>query len=161
MFELLGLVFGGVSRLVQHWMELRDKDKERAHEAVMFDKQIELMNRKQENDVALRTMDAAAADATNEWNALTAAVEAQAREAAAAGGWVAKLSASVRPAVTYWLLSLYSAARLAMIVSAWKHTGGITDLATIAPQLYTTADGALLNSILGFWFVDRSLRKQP
>ena len=40
MFELLGLVFGGVSRLSQHFLDLRDKQKEREHEAVMFDLQV-------------------------------------------------------------------------------------------------------------------------
>lgn len=156
MFELLGLIFGGVSRLAQHWMELRDKDKERGHEAVMFDKQVALAAQKQANDVALRTMDADAANTDHEWAAIQAAVAAQAAEAAAAGGWVAKLSACVRPLVTFWLLGAYSVAKVTMVYLAV--TNG-TSATAILGLLYSNADATLLASILSFWFVDRSLRQ--
>jgi hypothetical protein len=33
MFELFGLIFGGVSRLTQHFMDLKEKQNERDHEA--------------------------------------------------------------------------------------------------------------------------------
>lgn len=157
MFELIGLIFGGVSRLGQHWMELKDKDKERSHEAVMYDKQMALADKRHEHDADLRRMDAAAQDASAEWAALSAAVQAQAQEAQAAGGWVAKLSASVRPIVTYWLMALYSMAKLFTVILAMQ--GGVPFM-TAAAAAYTEADGALLSSILSFWFVDRSLRKR-
>jgi hypothetical protein len=157
MIELIGLIFGGVSRLGQHWMELRDKDKERGHEAVMYDKQVALADRRFEHDADLRRMDAGAADSQAEWAALMAGVDAQAREAQAAGGWVAKLSASVRPAVTYWLMLIYTAAKAAMLYSALA--SGVP-LAEAVLAMYSAADAALLSSILSFWFVDRSLRKR-
>lgn len=156
MFELIGLIFGGVSRLAQHWMELKDKDKERSHEAVMFDKQVALMAQKQANDVELKHMDAAAEDSANEWAAIQAAVQAQAQEAAAAGGWVAKLSACVRPMVTFWLLGAYSVAKVTMVYLAVTHDTNVT---AIIGTLYSNSDATLLSSILSFWFVDRSLRQ--
>lgn len=157
MIEIIGLIFGGVSRLGQHWMELRDKDKERSHEAVMYDKQLALADKRFEHDADLRRMDVGAAESQAEWGALTAAVEAQAREAQAAGGWVAKLSASVRPAVTYWLMAIYTAAKVAMLYSALA--SGVP-LPEAVRAMYSEADAALLSSILSFWFMDRSLRKR-
>lgn len=156
MIEILGLVFGGISRLAQHWLDLSDKDKERSHEAVMYDKQIALADKRFEHDADLRRMDAAAADSSAEWVAMTAALQAQSQEAQAAGGWVAQLSASVRPLVTFWLMALYTMAKVFTVVLAVQ--GGVPFL-TAATQAYTEADGALLASILSFWFVDRSLRK--
>jgi hypothetical protein len=157
MFELLGLVFGGVSRLTQHWLELKDKDKERSHEAVMYDKQMALADKRHEHDADLRKMDAASAEAAAEWNALAAAVQAQATEAQAAGGWVAKLSASVRPVVTYWLLGLYSLSKLFAILVALKAN---EPFLLAVSGVYGEADAALLFSVLSFWFMDRSLRKR-
>jgi hypothetical protein len=157
MFELLGLVFGGVSRLAQHFMELRDKQKEREHEAVMYDKQIELADKKFSHDAALRTMDAQAADNAAEWEAMRAALQAQAQEAAAAGGWVAKLSAMVRPSVTMWLLALYTVAKVCTLYLSVK--SGIP-FAEVAKAAYTEFDGTLLASVMSFWFADRSLRRR-
>lgn len=157
MIELFGLIFGGVSRLGQHWMELNDKDKERGHEAVMYDKQLALADKRFEHDAGMRRMDSDSAESQAEWSALTSAVQAQAAEAQAAGGWVAKLSASVRPAVTYWLMAIYTAAKVAMLYSA---LAAGTTLAEAVLAMYSAADAALLSSILSFWFMDRSLRKR-
>jgi hypothetical protein len=158
MIELFGLIFGGVSRLGQHWMDLKEKDAERAHEAVMYDKQALLADKKYEHDAGLRTMDAASAEAQAEWAAIVAGVQAQAAEAQAAGGWVAKLSASVRPFVTYWLLALYSAAKTCILYLSITTDG--TKFAEAVVAMYTPADAALLLSILSYWFMDRSLRKR-
>lgn len=156
MFELLGLVFGGVSRLTQHWLDLKDKDKERSHEAVMYDKQIELADKRFAHDSDLRRMDAAAAETAADFNALQAAILSQAAEAKAAGGWVAKLSASVRPAVTLWLLALYTFAKVCTLFLSIK--AGVP-FAEAARAAYTEFDGTLLASVMSFWFADRSLRK--
>ena len=157
MLELVGIIFGGLSRLGQHGMELWDKQKERDHEAVMFDKQMALADKKHEHDAALRTMDAAAADAAAEWEAMRAAVAAQAQEAAAAGGWVAKLSASIRPFLTiYHAVLFYTLAKVAMFWIAYSN--GISWASAIV-EIYGPFDRALVGSMVGFWFQDRSLRK--
>lgn len=157
MSELFGLVFGGVSRLAQHWLDLRDKDKERAHELAMYDKQTELADKRFVHDAELRRMDASSAEAQAEWAALQAAVMAQAAEAQAAGGRIAKLSAAIRPLLTiYHAIFFYSAAKVAMFLVAMQ--GGMP-----APEamlsIYGEFDRALCGSMVGFWFQDRSLRK--
>jgi len=158
MFELIGIIFGGASRLVQHWLELRDKDKERAHEAVMYDKQIQLADKRFEHDAALRRMDGEQAEAGAEWEAMRAAVEAQAREAAAAGGWVAKFSAAMRPMLTFYhAILLFTANKAALFYIAYA---GSLQWATAFTTIYGDFDRALVGSIVGFWFQDRALRRR-
>lgn len=156
MFELLGIVFGGVSRLTQHYMEMQDKQKEREHEANMFEKQITLQTQRIDAERDLRQMDMDTQRDTNEANTLAEAIKAQAQEAQAAGGFVAELSASVRPVVSYWLLLIYSVAKGATLYIALQSG---TPLAEAVGKFYTEFDGALLGSIVSFWFADRSLRK--
>ncbi len=157
MFELIGLIFGGASRLVQHWLDLRDKDKERAHEATMYDKQITLADKRFEHDAALRRMDADSAEQQAEWSAMVEAIQAQAKEAQAAGGWVAKASAVIRPFLTFWhAVVIYTAIKVALFVIAFN--GGMS-WAQALLHIYTDADRALCFSMVSFWFADRSLRK--
>lgn len=156
MFELLGIVFGGVSRLTQHYMETKDKQHEREHEAIMFDKQIALQAQRVEAERDLRQMDVDSVRDTGELNAMITAIQSQATEAQAAGGAIAKLSASVRPVVSYWLLGIYTAAKFATLYLSLRD--GVP-LAAAVQAAYTAFDGALLGSIVSFWFADRSLRK--
>ncbi len=157
MVELFGLIFGGLSRLAQHWMDLRDKDKERAHEAVMYDKQLALADKRFVHDAEIRQMDVAAADAAAEWQALQAAVQTQASEARAAGGWVTKFSAAMRPLLTFYhAIFFYTAAKVAMLIVA---LGGGMPAAEAVASIYTEFDRALCGSMVGFWFQDRALRK--
>lgn len=158
MVELIGLIFGGVARLGQHWLELKEKDKERAHEAVMYDKQLSLAEKNFAYERSLKQMDVDSAQAQAEWQALIAGAQAQAAEAQAAGGWVTRFSASVRPAVTFWLMALYTVAKVAALWTALTTTEATFAVAVRA--MYTEADAALLSSILSFWFLDRSLRKR-
>lgn len=84
------------------------------------------------------------------------AIKAQAAEAEAAGGWVASLSASVRPMVSYWLMFVYTVAKIATVHLALKSAAPLADAVRNA---YTEFDGAMLGSIISYWFADRSLRK--
>lgn len=157
MFELLGIVFGGASRLAQHWMELNDKEKERQHEAVMYDKQIALQQNRIQADKELKAMDVQSAKDSAELDALITAIQSQASEAKGAGGWVLSLSASVRPIVSYWLLAIYTCAKCATLYLAMKSGVGLAEAVRAS---YTEFDGAMLGSVLSFWFADRSLRKK-
>lgn len=156
MFELFGLIFGGVSRLAQHWLDLSDKEKERSHERLLFEQQVMMQDKRFGHDADMRTMDADAKESDNEWTAMAAMAKAQADEARAAGGWVLSLSASVRPVLSYWFVFLYTAAKAATLYLALKD--GIP-FAQAAAGAYTTFDGTILASIVSFYFADRSLRK--
>lgn len=157
MFELLGIVFGGVSRLAQHFMELKDKQKEREHEATMFDKQIVLQDQRIKAETNLRQMEFDSAKDIKEFDLLMSGINAQAQEAKVAGGWVAKLSASVRPVISYWLLLIYTVAKIAgLYIILGQDNVGVAEAIRAS---YTEFDGAMLGSIVSFWFADRSLRK--
>ena len=157
MFELLGLVFGGVSRLAQHWLDLSDKEKERGHERLMFEQQVLMQDKRFVHDSELRTMDMAGQEAANEWSAIAEAARAQAEEAKAAGGWVLSLSASVRPVLSYWFVLLYTVAKFATLYLAMKDGVGFAPAVRAA---YTEFDGTILAAIVSFYFADRSLRKR-
>ena len=158
MIEALGLVFGGLSRLWQHHMELKDKQAERNHEAVMYDKQIALADKKHVHDVELRQVEGTFAEAAAEWSAMEAAIKAQASEAQAAGGWVTKFSAFMRPFLTFWhAIVVYSVVKVALFILALD--GGLP-WADAITHIYGESDKALCMSMVGFWFADRSLRKK-
>ncbi len=157
MLELFGLVFGGVSRLAQHYLDLRDKQAERDHEARLFEHQVKLQEMKGQADLALRRMDATLATDQGEMALLQGALEAQSREATAAGGWVLKLSAAIRPVLTVWhAVVVYTLIKVAVVAVALAQ-GQSWPQAVLA--IYTEFDRALCGSIVSFWFADRSLRK--
>jgi hypothetical protein len=138
-------------------MEMKDKDKEREHERLMFDKQIALQAQKAEADKELKQMDVDASQNSKELDALMTALQEQGSEATAAGGWVLKLSASVRPVISYWLLIIYSAAKAASFYLALVKGSTVAEAVLL---IYTSFDGALLGSIVTFWFADRSMLKR-
>ena len=157
MFELIGLVFGGVSRLGQHWMEMKDKQAERDHEARMYEAQVELQEMQGQQRMQEKSMDVQAQQDANDANALIAAIQAQTADAQAAGGWVAKFSAAMRPLLTFWhCIFLYTMAKVAQLAIAYA--GGVTWSAAFL-SIYTEADRTLVFSMISFWFADRSLRK--
>ena len=157
MFELLGLIFGGVSRLGQHYMDLKEKQAERDHEFRMYQQQIELADKRAVHDAEMRKMDNASAEAQADINAMISAIQVQADEAKSAGGWVAKFSAMMRPFLTFWhAIVIYTAIKVAMFYIAW--TGGMT-WALALTSIYGESDKALCFSMVSFWFMDRGLRK--
>lgn len=74
--------------------------------------------------------------------------------------WIDGLNSSVRPILTYWhCLVLYTAAKTCLVL-ALAAAGQLGDWTAIAKVLITPFDEAIVGSMLGFWFVDRSLRKR-
>lgn len=157
MIELIGLVFGGLSRLGQHWMDLKDKALERDHEFRMYEQQIILADKKYAAESDIRRMDAQSEETRGDIDLLITSIKAQADEAKAAGGWVAKLSASVRPVLSYWLLALYTIAKLTTLYLAVSHG---TTMVEAVRAAYTEFDGSILAAVVAFYFADRSLRKK-
>ncbi|MBE9605395.1 hypothetical protein IAI18_10995 [Acetobacteraceae bacterium H6797] len=153
---LLGSLLGGAFRLGQAILDAREKQREREHEHDMTALQGDLAERADERRLKELGLVNAYQYAGQELSAVQAGVQAQASEAQAAGGWVASLSASVRPIVTYLLVLFYMANKGSVVAASW-HSG---DLASAFLRIYSETDMALFSSILGFWFVDRSLRRK-
>lgn len=157
MLEAIGLIFGGASRLYQHHMDLKDKQAERDHEHRMFSQQIELGKQNQTHEKSMMDTKLSAEDVMAQYSLLEAAVKAQADEASKAGGWVAKFSAGMRPFLTFWhAIVLYTAVKVALFVLAFN--SGL-NWADALVHIYGDSDKAMCMSMVGFWFADRSLRK--
>lgn len=162
MIELLGGgvvggLIGGLLRLAPEVLKWADRKSERAHELAMFDRQCKL--EEQRGSQKLAEIGAArdlAVDA-GAMAALQAAIQSQADMAAAAGGWAARISAAVRPILTFWAWGLYSAAFITLLVITWIVT---RDPAQIVQMVLTTDFMALLAGITNFWFLDRTLAKR-
>ena len=105
---ILGSIFGGLFRLAPEVLKYFDRKNERAHEQKMFEQQCQL--EAQRGAQKLQEIGAQHAMAVDQGvlDALKGAIDQQAEMVKAAGGWVASLSASVRPVVTYWVLFIWS-----------------------------------------------------
>lgn len=154
MFELLSLLFGGALRLVPSVLEYLDAKNKRSHEIEMLKAQVEADRMRSEFKMQEKEVDAIAKVSAAQsgsfvktgrpWiDIFLALVEA--------------FSATVRPVLTYWYCVLmYGAYKAALyytmidIGQSWKDA---------AVTLWTPTDYAIMLSVTGFWFVDRSLRK--
>lgn len=157
MLEAIGLIFGGVSRLYQHHMDLKDKQAERDHEHRMFAQQIEIGKQNQAHEMGMLGAKVSADEVMAQFSLMADSIKAQAEEASKAGGWVAKFSAFMRPFLTFWhAVVLYTAVKVALFVLAY--TSGLS-WADALVHIYGDSDKAMCMSMIGFWFADRSLRK--
>jgi hypothetical protein len=154
---VLGSLLGGLFRLAPEVLKFFDRRNERQHELAMFERQVDL--EKVRGSIKLQEIGAQHAMAVDAGvlGALQAAVTQQTEMVKAAGGWVASLSASVRPVVTYWILGLWSFIHVWFAWNAW--------MAGAAPEqvfkTMMTADfAALVAGTLNYWFLDRTLKQR-
>lgn len=154
---ILGSLFGGLFRLAPELFKFLDRKNEREHELAMFDKQcdmekargeIKLMEIGAQRDMAI---DAGVMDAFN------AAINQQTEMVKAAGGWVAALSASVRPIVTYWILAVWSFIHIWLAWNSWN-TGMPPEM--VFKTMMTADFSALVAGTINYWFLDRTLAKR-
>lgn len=66
---------------------------------------------------------------------------------------------SVRPTVTYYIVALWGAIKLAIIFAAQRETGDWVETLT-RPEVWTTFDQDVLLMVLAFWFSDATLRRR-
>ncbi len=162
MFEILGggivgSLLGGIFRLAPEVLKYFDKKNERQHELAMFDKQCDL--EKVRGQIKLEEIGAQRDMAVDVgvMDAFKAAIDQQTEMAKAAGGWVASLSASVRPVMTYYLLLLYGVAKTASIVLAYSAGQPMLE---VLKEAWSVDDMALLSGVVNYWILDRTLAKR-
>lgn len=150
---LFGGILGGVFRLAPEILKWLDRKDERKHELDMLgaEKDIAVIR----GEMALRQAEVHYGEV--ELDALKGAYAEQAATATAAGKFVAGLSALVRPLVTYWFVILYSLVKLANMTTAFAHGA---DWKQVLITCWTHDDMAILNFILTFWFVGRTIEKK-
>lgn len=154
---VLGSLLGGIFRLAPEVMKWLDRKDERKHELAMFQHRCEL--EKQQGSQRLAEIGAQhAADVdTGVISAFQAAIKSQTEMAKAAGGWVAGLSASVRPIVTYLLLGIYLSLQVAMAASALANGGNVE---VVFKTVMTPDFCGLVSGVISYWFLSRTLEKR-
>lgn len=162
MFEMLGggilgSLLGGVFRLAPELLKFLDKKNERQHELAMFDRQCDLEKVRGQQKLAEIGAQRDMAVDVGVMDAFKAAIDQQTEMVKAAGGWVASLSASVRPMMTYYLLLLYGAAKTASIVLAY-YAG--QPMLEVLKSAWSVDDMALLSGVVNYWILDRTLAKR-
>jgi hypothetical protein len=90
-------------------------------------------------------------------DAFNAAINQQTEMVKSAGGWVASLSASVRPVMTYYLLLLYGVFKTATIAIGYASGQPVPELLKSA---WTVDDMTLLSGVVNYWILDRTLAKR-
>ena len=162
MFEILsgglfGGVIGGLFRLAPEVLKYFDKKSEREHELAMFSRQCELEQLRGQQRLAEIGANREAALDVGVMDAFQAAINQQTEMVKAAGGLAAKLSASVRPVVTYWIMALWSFIHLWF---AWQaHKAGASP-EVVFKTMMTVDFCALVSGTINYWFLDRTLKQR-
>jgi hypothetical protein len=154
---LLGSIFGGVFRLAPEVLKWLNKKSEMAHELNMFKFQCDLEAQRGQQKLAEIGAQREAAIDVGVMSAFQSAIEQQATMVKAAGGWVASLSASVRPVVTYWVLFVWSFIHVWFAYNAWLSGAPATE---VFKTMMTPDFSALLSGTINYWFLDRTLSKR-
>ena len=154
---LLGSIFGGIFRMAPEVLKWLDKKNERSHELNMFKFQCDLEQQRGAQKLAEIGAQREAAVDVGVMNAFQSAIEQQATMVKAAGGWVASLSASVRPVVTYWVLFVWSFIHVWFAYNAWLNGAPATE---VFKTMMTPDFSALLSGTINYWFLDRTLSKR-
>lgn len=146
---LLGSLFGGVFRIAPEILKWLDKKGEREHELKMVQAEMEFA--KIRGEIAMREADARMT--VSELDAMREALKEQGETARAAGKFIAALSASVRPIVTYVFVGLYVIVKLCLYLLAVQQGG---EWKEVLISMWTKDDMAILMLILTFHFVGRT-----
>ena len=155
---ILGSIFGGLFRLAPEILKFLDRKNERQHELAMFGKQCELEKMRGDQKLAEIGAQHGMAVDVGVLDALKGAIDQQAKMVEAAGkGWVASLSASVRPVVTYWILGIWSFVHIWFAWMGWLN--GMPP-AEVFKTVMSADFAALVSGTLNYWFLDRTLKQR-
>lgn len=149
---ILGSIFGGIFRLFPEIIKFFDSKNARKHELEMFRLQTDLEKVKGEFKMEERYADYSIANLS----AIQAAFNEQSNTASKSYKWVSALSALVRPTITYVLFGMYVAVKIAFIVAGLSSG---SPWVTVLAANWAAEDFAMLNGIITFWFINRSLER--
>jgi hypothetical protein len=154
---ILGSLFGGLFRMAPEVLKFFDKKNERQHELAMFKNQCDLEAQRGQQKLAEIGAQREAAVDVGVMDAFNAAINQQAEMVKSAGGWVASLSASVRPVVTYWVLFIWSFIHVWFAYNSWLAGA---PAAEVFKTMMTPDFSALLSGTINYWFLDRTLKQR-
>jgi hypothetical protein len=154
---ILGMVTGGVARIVPEVIKYFDSKNERKHELALGEQNLRLTELQQKGQLAIADRTAEQAQFVAAMEAMKSGIEAQGKPTGIK--WVDAMAATVRPVITYWVFLLYAAVKVAMIGIAIEAEAAVEKALAAS---WGPADDAMLSAILTFWFVGRVWeRKEP
>jgi len=154
---VVGSLLGGAFRLVPEFLKTFDRKNERTHELAMFQEQCKLESQRGAQKMSEIGAQHRADLDVGVVDAFKSAIEQQTEMTKAAGSWVAGLSASVRPLITYWILGVWSFVHVWYAYNAWAAGA---DAKTVFTTMMSTDFAALVAGTLNYWFLDRTLNKR-
>jgi hypothetical protein len=154
---ILGSLFGGLFRMAPEVLKFFDKKNERHHELAMFKNQCDLELQRGQQKLAEIGANREAAVDVGVMDAFNNAIVQQAEMVKSAGGWVASLSASVRPVVTYWVLFIWSFIHVWFAWNSWLAGAPSVE---VFKTMMTPDFSALLSGTINYWFLDRTLKQR-
>jgi kynureninase len=149
---LLGSIFGGLFRLAPEILKFMDKKNERSHELQMFTLQTDLEKMRGEFRMEERYVD----HSISQLDAIKEAFKEQATTAKEAGWLASFITAITRPGITWVAFGMYIAVKVAGLTIAFQANANWADVIT---KSWDEDDFAMLNMMLTFWFVGRSIEK--
>ena len=153
LFATLG---GGLFRLLPEVLKFLERKDDRKHELAMFDRQLDADKLKGQMALDQTRAQAEGALSLAEVNAIIEATRAQAITTGIK--WVDAISSLMRPVITFWwVIVMYTGALVAQYTVLVQQ--GATQVAAII-TLWGPDEKAIVGSIVGFWFAERSLRKK-
>jgi hypothetical protein len=157
MLEILSLVGGALVRLAPSVLGYFKEGRDLKYELLRMDKEIALEDQRSKNRLEEISAMTNYQVESNWSEAMGKAIEYQTRKTG--DKWLDRVNVSVRPILTYWwCIVLYTCHKvlLSILVISSDHN----NLGAIVNILYNDFDQAVTGSIIGFWFVDRALRKE-
>lgn len=153
---ILGSALGGVFRLVPEVLKWSDRKNERVYEFKRMEQQLLIDKHRASMALDQTKVEGEIKLDLKELDALKSAVKGQTEMAIAAGGFMLKLSASVRPFLTYyWCVILYTAALTAQFILLREANSTLDSIIL----LWGPNEKAIVASIFTYWFIDRTLKK--
>ena len=149
---LLGSIFGGLFRLAPEVLKFLDKKNERAHELSMFQLQTDLEKLRGEFRMEEKYVDYS----ISQMDTIKEAFKEQAQTAKEAGWFASFITAVTRPGLTWIAFGVYVAVKAAGLTIAFQTNANWAEVLT---KSYDEDDFAMLNMMLTFWFVGRSIEK--
>ena len=149
---LLGSIFGGLFRLAPEVLKFLDKKNERQHELSMFQLQTDLEKMRGEFKMEEKYVDYS----ITQMDTIKEAFKEQAQTAKEAGWFASFITAITRPGLTWIAFGVYVAVKAAGLTIAFQTNANWAEVLT---KSYDEDDFAMLNMMLTFWFVGRSIEK--
>lgn len=155
LLSLFGSALGGLLRYIPEIFKLITASKDHAHEYRMTLLQLDIDKARAEQQIDLVHAQGDVAVQAAEMQAYVEAIKGQSQISGVK--WLDAINQSVRPVCTYWWLLLFTVYKGCIIWGALVH---FTTMDAFLAALWTSNDSGILSMILGFWFVDRAIKRQ-